>query len=158
MTRYESLLVKAKHYGVDSVEMDFEKDCGYYVDNVAFINKTSTTACKHCILAEELGHHFTSAGNILDQNNPNNIKQEKKARAWGVEHAVPLSLLVEAIDYPCLTRLELAEYLEITEEYLVQAIEYYKQKYGTYVTIGDYTILFEPLKIIKMFNSNQQPG
>ena len=154
MTKYEQLLEKAKNHGVDSVEMHFKKDCGYYGDNVAFINRTSTNACKHCILAEELGHHFTSVGNILNQNDSNNIKQEKKARAWGFEHAIPLTVLAEAIDYPCLTRLELAEYLEVTEEYLLEAIEYYKQKYGLYVTLGNYTILFEPLKIIKMFDSN----
>lgn len=154
MTKYERLLTKAKSHGVDAVEMHFEKDCGYYGDNVAFINKTSTNACKYCILAEELGHHFTSAGNILDQHNHNNIRQEKKARAWGFEHAIPLSVLAEAIDYPCLNRLELAEYLEVTEKYLMEAIEYYKQKYGPYVTIGNYTILFEPLKLIKMFDSN----
>lgn len=154
MTKYEQLLEKAKNHGVDSVEMHFKKDCGYYSDNVAFINRTSTNACKHCILAEELGHHFTSVGNILDQNDSNNIKQEKKARAWGFEHAIPLTVLAEAIDYPCLTRLELAEYLEVTEKYLLEALEYYKQKYGQYVTLGNYTILFEPLKIIKMFDSN----
>lgn len=154
MTKYEQLLEKAKNHGVDSVEMHFKKDCGYYGDNVAFINRTSTNACKHCILAEELGHHFTSVGNILDQNDSNNIKQEKKARAWGFEHAIPLTVLAEAIDYPCLTRLELSEYLEVTEKYLLEALEYYKQKYGPYVTLGNYTILFEPLKIIKMFDSN----
>lgn len=61
--------------------MYFEKDCGYYGDNIAFINKTSTNACKYYIVAEELGHHFTSTGNILDQHNHNNIRQEMKARA-----------------------------------------------------------------------------
>lgn len=65
-----------------------------------------------------------------------------------------MTVLAEAIDYPCLTRLELAEYLEVTEEYLLEALEYYKQKYGPYVTLGNYTILFEPLKIIKMFDYN----
>ena len=152
MTKYEYLLAVAENHGVESVEMHLKKDCGYYGDNTAFINRTSTNSCKHCILAEELGHHFTSAGNILDQNNPNNIKQEKKARAWGFEHAIPLTILAEAIDYPCLTKTELAEYLEVTETYLLDAIRYYKQKYGPYITLGKYTIFFEPLKILKMFD------
>lgn len=151
MNRYEKMLVKAEESGIKSYELPFKEDCGCYIDNVAYINRTSTNAAKHGILGEELGHHFTSDGNILNQNDTNNIKQERKARAWGYEHTVPLTLLVEAIDYPCLNRTELAEYLEVTEEYLLEALNYYKEKYGLYVTIGKYTIWFEPLRILKMF-------
>lgn len=151
MNRYERMLVKAERHGVESYEMPFYKDCGYYTDNTIFINRTSTNATKHGLMGEELGHHFTSDGNILDFDDPNSTKQEAKARRWGFDHTVPLTRLIEAIDYPCINRAELADYLEVTEEHLLKALDYYKQKYGLYVTIGKYTIMFEPLSIIKMF-------
>ena len=40
--------------------------------------------------------------------------------------------------------LETAEYLEVTEEFLLEALQYYKGKYGRYVTIDNYAIYFEP--------------
>lgn len=151
LNRYEKLLVEAEKHGVESIEMPFGENCGYYCDNVTFINRSSTNAYKHGILGEELGHHFTSAGDVLDQSNPSNIKQERKARTWGFEHTVPLTRLAEAIDYPCTTMTELTEYLELPKELLLDAIEYYRQKYGLYATVNNYTIWFEPLRIIKMF-------
>nr|WP_302597062.1 ImmA/IrrE family metallo-endopeptidase [uncultured Cellulosilyticum sp.] len=155
MTKYEKLLEEARKHGIESYELPLSSDCGYYVDNVAYINRSSTNAEKHGTLGEELGHHFTSTGNILNQNDTNNKKQEQKARGWGIEHTVPLTTLVEAIDYPCLTRTELANYLEVTEKLLMEAIEYYKQKYGLYVTINEHTIWFEPLRLIKMFTDKK---
>lgn len=151
LNRYEKLLVEAENDGVNSKELPFGRNCGYYCDNTAFVNRSSTNAYKHALLGEELGHHFTSVGDILDSDDPNNAKQERKSRVWGFERTVPLTRLVEAIDYHCINLNELAEYLEVPEEVLTEAIEYYKQKYGLYATVNNYTIWFEPIKLIKIF-------
>ncbi len=37
-----------------------------------------------------------------------------------------------------------AEYLEVTEEFLLEALQYCKGKYGRYVTVDNYDIYFEP--------------
>ena len=37
---------------------------------------------KACVLAEELGHHYTSVGNIIDMEYIGNQKQERQARLW----------------------------------------------------------------------------
>lgn len=56
------------------------KNKGLYADNIIWINKYLPTSVeKACILAEELGHHYTTAGDILDQNDIENCKQELKA-------------------------------------------------------------------------------
>ena len=39
---------------------------------------------------------------------------------------------------------ETADYLDVTEEFLKEALAYYKTKYGDYVIIDNYTIFFEP--------------
>ena len=39
---------------------------------------------KASVLAEELGHYYTTVGNILDQEDAGNRKQEHKARTWPI--------------------------------------------------------------------------
>ena len=38
----------------------------------------------------------------------------------------------------------------LAEEYLIDALESYRSKYGTYTTIDNYVIYFEPLAVVKM--------
>jgi hypothetical protein len=51
----------------------------------------TTTAEKTCVLAEELGHYYTSCGDILDQKITTNRKQEEKAKRWAVQRLVSLN-------------------------------------------------------------------
>jgi len=51
---------------------------------------------KNGIIAEELGHHFTTLGDVRDQSKLVNRKQEKIARAWGYEKVVGIIDLVNA--------------------------------------------------------------
>ena len=39
---------------------------------------------------------------------------------------------------------EMAEYLDLTEEFLSEALQYYRSKYGVCTTINNYIIYFEP--------------
>ena len=43
-------------------------------------------------LAEELGHHYTTVGDILDQTNVSNRKQERLARVWAYNRRIGLTL------------------------------------------------------------------
>ena len=148
----DKLLQMIKNEKIEFLEKDMTgRNKGFYSDNVLMIDQKMLIPEKRCTISEELGHHFKTFGDITDQSKIENRKQEKKARAWGYEHLVPLTLLAEAINYPCLNKIDLAEYLDVTEEYLLEAISYYKSKYGLYVNINEYTIWFEPLRLIKMF-------
>lgn len=85
MDKLECLENEAYEEGIDIVHYNFDSDQikGLYMDGVIALNqKLETTREKTCILAEELGHHETSFGNILDQTVTANRKQEYKARIW----------------------------------------------------------------------------
>ena len=43
----------------------------------------------------------------------------------------------------------MAEYLDVTEEYLEEAIDCYKAKYGLYVSVDNYIIYFKPFAVMK---------
>lgn len=85
----------------------------------------------------------------MDQKKIQNRKLERRARAWAYKKLVPLDKLIQAFNEGIRSRYELAEYLEVTEKFLEDAINYYRQKYGLYHRIGDYYIYFEPFGIFK---------
>ena len=153
MTNYEKLSIKAQKQDLKVVEVDLEANDGFYCDGYIFINKSLNDKEKYCVLAEELGHYETSYGNILDQNNISNVKQELKARRWGYKHIVTLEGIIEAFENNCLNEYEMAEYLGVTDEYFRECIEDYKRQYGLSCRLGKYYITLEPrLGIYKKFD------
>lgn len=123
---------------------------GLYSDNIIWINKIIPSDTeKACVLAEELGHYHTSAGDILDQTNLMNRKQEKRARTWAYKRLIPLSRIVEAYKAGVKNRYELADFLGVTELFIDEAINRYKEEYGLYASFGKYTIYFEPLGVLE---------
>ncbi|APU60198.1 ImmA/IrrE family metallo-endopeptidase [Clostridium botulinum] len=143
---YNKLLYEAESQGVKVVEMKFKGKCkGLYGDNVIALDKNiETLKEKRCILAEELGHHYTSSGNILDNSNISNLKQEKRARNWGYEKLVGIIDIINAFNAGTKNRYEMAEYLEVTEDFLESSIQHYKEKYGVLFEIDNYIVFFEP--------------
>ena len=118
---------------------------GIYIDgNIAINTSVNNTAEKACVLAEELGHHHTSVGNIIDMENVSNRKQERQARFWGYNKLIGLTGIVRAFEAGCQSRHEMADLLGVTEEYLQECIDCYRDKYGVYTEIGNYTIYFIP--------------
>lgn len=149
---YENMLIRYDNLNV--VEMDLSDVQGLkglcYNDNIA-IEKTLSQAEKSCVLAEELGHYYTSVGNILDQTDIANRKQEYRARFYGYNLKIGLMGIVQAYTHGCRNLYEMAEYLEVTEEYLKEAIECYRSKYGEYTRIDNYVIYFIPcLAVLSM--------
>ena len=144
---YEELLIEADENGV-SVDEDFPFKStmkGLYIDgNIALASSLETTAEKACILAEELGHHFTAVGNITDQSSTSNRKQERQGRIIAYNKLIGLSGIVSAYKVGCRNTHEMAEHLEVTEEFLLEALDCYRQKYGTHTCIDNYTVYFEP--------------
>jgi len=125
---------------------------GLYGDGLIAINKNlDTRKEKLCALAEELGHHYTSYGDITDLTKLENKKQEKRARAWGYERLVGIIDLVSAYKNGIRNRYELAEFLNVPEKYIEEALNYYKEKYGLFYQIDNYMICFEPLSILERF-------
>ena len=153
MNPYEKLQDKACEDGVDVIDYPFESNNikGLYCDGVVAIRKDMTIPEKTCALAEELGHHYTSVGNILDMTSAANRKQERQARLWAYNKQIGLIGLVRAFEHGCQNRFEIAEYLEVTEEFLEECIECYRNKYGICKRVDNYVVYFIPqLSVMKL--------
>lgn len=149
---YESLLIEAEEKGIEVKEKNMYANLkGIYKNNKILINtKITTSVEKRCILSEEIGHHETSYGNILAENEISNRQQEVKARRWGYERTVKIEDLINAYEYGAANSFEIAEYLNVTEKHLVNSISNYKKRYGILAEFENYFIYFEPyLKIEK---------
>lgn len=151
---YEDLLLESESLGVSVYEKTLsDRIKGLYSNNVVCINKKIESSIeKACVLAEELGHYHTTSGNILDQTKLINRKKEKVARSWGYEKLVPLHKIIDAHKNHVTGRFEFAEFLGVTESFLESAIERYREKFGDTVKYENYTICFNPLGVIEMFD------
>lgn len=115
-----------------------------YKNRIAINRSLPTQAEKSCVLAEELGHHYTTVGDIIDQSEVSNRKQEYRARLFGYNLKIGLIGIVHAYEAGCRSLYEMAEYLDATEEYLKEALDCYHSIHGVYATIDNYIIFFEP--------------
>jgi len=151
---YDNLLNECSELEVEVEVYEVSmKNKGLYSDNVIWINKLLPTIVeKYCVLAEEIGHHHKTTGDILDLSSADNGKQELKARSWAYERLVPFSMIIQAHKLHIANRFELADFLNVTEEFLEAALEWYKSKYGLYISIDNFTICFEPLGVIEYFD------
>ena len=142
---YEALLAESDDMGLLVKEKPLKYNNGRIAGNKIAIRKDiDTLSEKACVLAEELGHYHTSSGDILNQFDTKNRKQELRAREWAYDRQVGLIGIVESFRAGCQTLSEMAEFLEVTEQFLREALERYRQKYGIYTTIDHYIIYFEP--------------
>lgn len=153
MNKFEKLEDAAYQDDVDVLNYRFESNNikGLYCDGVIAIREDMTIPEKTCALAEELGHHETSVGNILDMTSAANRKQERQARLWAYNKQIGLIGLVRAFEHGCQNRFEIAEYLEVTEEFLEECIECYRNKYGICKRVDNYVVYFIPqLSVMKL--------
>lgn len=142
---YETLLKEADSLGLIVKEKPLQYNNGRIKGNRIAIRKDiETTVEKACVLAEELGHYYTAVGNILDQSSVENRKQEMQGRILAYNKQVGLRGIVDAYLHHCQNLSEAAEYLGVTEEFLSDSIMYYKNKYGVFATVDNYTVVFEP--------------
>ncbi len=108
------------------------------------IEQSLTTTEKACVLAEELGHYYTTIGDILDQSNPDNRRQEYRARLYGYDLMVGLGGIVRAYRAGCTDLDSMADYLGVTVQYLTEALACYRQKHGVSAAYYGYVIFFAP--------------
>lgn len=147
MTELELLENEAHAENIEIINYSFSSDKikGLYCDGTVALNKKiDTNSEKRCILAEELGHYHTTYGNIVSQSSVSDRKQELHARAWAYDRMIGIIGIIEAYKHGCHSIYDTAEYLDVTEEFLSEALQYYKRKYGVHTKIDNYAIYFEP--------------
>lgn len=146
MTKLEQLENEAYENNIDIVDYPFrnQRIKGLYCDGTVALNHTlENTTERKCILAEELGHHYTASGNILG-NGIASAKQEARGRIFAYNKLIGLSGLISAYKFGCKSLYEVSEYLDVTESFLSEALANYRQKYGVCATVDNYVIYFEP--------------
>lgn len=112
---------------------------------IAIRRDIPTLTKKADVLAEELGHYYTSVGRIVEQDTVNARKQERTARLWAYNKRIGLTGILRAFQNHCTSRYEIAEYLGVSEDTLAEALEYYRQIYGEGVMVDNYLVQFEPV-------------
>lgn len=149
---YEELLIEAYKLDIDVKEKPLKSTNGLCVGNRIAIEDTLSNIEKCCALAEEIGHYKLTVGNITDQTKIQNRKQELLARRWGYEKLVSIMDLIRAYNHGCQNRYEIAEYLNVTEEFLNETLEFYRCKYPDGCSIKSYWLDFDSgLNIFKKY-------
>ena len=150
MNSYEELVENASKDGLTVIEDTIQSLDGICIGDCIIIrDDISTTAKKADVIAEEIGHNKYTVGDIIDQSITDNKKQENRARLYAYNLRIGLNGLLQAFKANCKTINEIADYLEVSEDFLLDALERYRQIYGTGVMMGNYYIQFEP--IIRVF-------
>lgn len=126
MTRYEQLLDEAYQGGLLVKEKPLQSGDGRILNNrIAIRESLTSSAVKACVLAEELGHYYTTAGDIMNQADAANRKQENVARRWAYEKMLPIENILFAAQDGHVDIWDMAEYLDVDEAFLKDALIYY---------------------------------
>ncbi|MCT2015141.1 toxin [Staphylococcus capitis] len=149
MGLYEKMLIEHDYIEVRETDVMPNDLHGLWLGDLILIKRNLSETRKAEVLYEELAHHKLTYGNILDQSKWINRKFESYARRHGYEAALPLRIIVEARNYGVSNLYELADYVQLSERYIVEILEHYKNKYGIYTQYGTYLIQFEPLRVFE---------
>ncbi|WP_088815676.1 MULTISPECIES: hypothetical protein [Listeria] len=157
MGEYENLLRQYKHIPVVECEL-YENTglLGAYRNGHVLLDKHQQTNSKKVVVYEEFMHHEATTGIILDENRIENKKQENYTRQLTYKHFLGWETIIYCWNMGFTYYHEVAEFLNITEEFIIEAIEFYKSKYGTMYKHKDYYIfLGSVIEIYKEDTSNQ---
>lgn len=156
MNRFEQLSAKAHDEGIIL-------DRGQIIDGlsgmmlsvegcppIAYVSPALNQAESACILAEELGHYYTSVGNnAIDADRRVIDRAETRAVRSAVRDVMQLhpdqiiSLIMSGVS----SFHDLAEALEITEHFLNRARIAWIAEYGLAYRRDGYTLAFDPLTL-----------
>lgn len=139
------LLDQAESSGLSVQEKPLQYNDGRIRGNRILIRSTIETRCqKAAVLCEEIGHYETAVGNILDQSVAANRKQELRGRIWAYNRLIGLTGIIRAYKMGCRNRYEVAECLDVPEDTLQEALNYYHARYGVCTQVDNFVIYFEP--------------
>ena len=141
---YTELLIEADSQSLITKDKPLLAHDGRIKGKRIAIRKDMSETKKKCVLAEELGHYYTTSGDIMDQSSVDSRKQEHRARLWAYDKVIGLMGIVDCYRAGCRTVTDMAEHLEVTEEFLKEALLCYKEKYGVCTRMQNYVVYFEP--------------
>lgn len=138
----QELYTLAENEGINIVHSNFSTDTilGMYLqledcEPVISLNYKAIKSeiQEKCVLAEECGHYFTGQGIQIEhtkyKSNMYHERQENRAIAWATEMLIPPKQLYEAFRAGIYTVCDLAEYVNVTQEFFESALSHYSRKY-----------------------------
>lgn len=151
---YDELLLEADNTGLVVKEKKLPVSKGRIKGKrIAIRQSIPTLIEKACVLAEEIGHYHTNTYDILNQETIINRKIERAGRMWAYDKQIGLCGIIQGYHAHCQNSYELAECLNVTEDFLQEALECYREKYGVKVEFDNYFIIFEPsLAVIEKYS------
>lgn len=114
---------------------------GFIQEKDVWINTNNSMVHQKETMAEEIGHYFTSSGNILNLDSIEKRRQENVARRWGYMKVITLDGLIACFKNDISSLNDILDFFEVSEEYFWQAIDVYRQKYG--ITFKYYEYIFD---------------
>lgn len=110
--------------------MDAGGKCSIAIDPFSI----SSTAEETVHLAHELGHCKTGSFYNRFSNYDIRAKAEHRADKWAIKKLIPLDELKEAFSRGIVEPWDLAEYFDVTEQFIAKAVEFYKNNYNRFLT------------------------
>ena len=91
--------------------------------------KFNTSADELVAIAHEAGHIFTGSLHTISSTDLIG-KHEKAANRWAIKRLLPYSNMKQALENGYCTKYELAEYFDVTEDFVQMAYDYYVNECG----------------------------
>lgn len=150
MSPYEEILNHIDDEKILLIEDDFDLPVnGLYLRDqgkraAIMVQRQLSQAAKRCVCAEELGHHYTSTQNLLGVCSREYERQEHRARQWAHLALLPLDDIGEAYLRFDACKFTMAEWLDVTADFLDETIDNYREIHGTQCRTRRYLYRFEP--------------
>lgn len=103
-----------------------------------YINQNLSEREKYEVLQEEFAHYDYTVGDIVSGDSEVDKKQEVLARSKAMERTVTLDGLIYCYFNHAWSLEEVADYFGVTEKYVQQAIQNYRNKYGLFFRYNGY--------------------
>lgn len=96
--------------------------------SVILLNAHRSLETQAIALAEELGHHFKTHGDVIALDTVTKRKSEAAGRAWSYQALMPPEQVGRAVRSGVCSVWELAELFGVTDGFVKDAIAYYQRK------------------------------
>ena len=109
---------------VKATTIEIDNNYAIFID----YSKISTIEEEFCVMAHEYGHCATGSTHKLYSKGDLISRHEYRANKWAIHKFLPFSRYESALKRGCTEFWELAEYLELPEEFIRQADYIYKRE------------------------------
>lgn len=136
MTRLDKLMDEAHSLGIivdDTILPEESKLDGLYIRwecfnlSIILLNAHRPVSVRVAVLAEEIGHHATCAGNALGDSLQSK-KKEAAGRNYAYKQILPACALCDAIRKGSHTLYELEDSLNLPSSFIEEAFDYFMRK------------------------------